>query len=136
MDFLVELILIAILLLFLYEKPKFLGVFAHSTLGKIVMVLILVGIAKTRGLVGGILAAFVMVLLLHTYKEGFDSLSTKPKKKKKSQIKVAPKKKCKPGDKGCQLSSTNRVDTENFLNRSAVEATLAASKQSNDQTNN
>lgn len=134
MGFLVELFLIAILLLFLYEKPKFLGDFAHSTLGKIVMVLVIVGIAKTRGLVGGVLAALVMVLLLHTYKEGLTGNSNKKKKKPG----------CKPGDKKCKKSSkdhpkeshTNRMDNENFLNRSAVEATISASKQFNEQTNN
>lgn len=137
MGFLVELFLIAILLLFLYEKPKFLGDFAHSTLGKIVMVLVIVGIAKTRGLVGGVLAALVMVLLLHTYKEGLTGNSNKKKKPG-----------CAPGDKKCKKSSkhsskhhpkkshTNQMDNENFLNRGAVEATISASKQFNDQTNN
>ena len=169
MNFLVELILVAILLLFMYEKPRFLVDFANSTLGKVIMVIIVVMVAKTKGLVGGLLAALILVILLHSYKEG---LVSTPDDKKTSQVKkggiVARKKKSGDAlkctnDKDCgacqcrskcnttgntpvcmmeyvespyRRSSTNRVDQENTINRNAEEATLSASKQENDQTNN
>jgi len=155
MTFLVELILVASLLLLMYEKPHALVDFSHSTLGKIVMVLIVVGVAEMRGLVGGLLAALIMVVLMHTYKEGLTGAAVATETDG-TALECVNDKDCGPcmchskcdntsGKAVCTMkymqspwreTLTNRMDQENMVNRAPEEATLAASKQSNDQTNN
>lgn len=157
MRFLVELILVAVLLLLMYEKPRAFVDFSHSTLGKIAMLLIVVGVAKTRGLVGGLLVALVMVVLMHTYKEGLTG-ATEATKTDGTALECVNDKDCgacmchskcdNTSGKGvCTMkymqspyprreTMTNRMDLENTVNRGSEEATIAASKQSNDQTNN
>ena len=155
MRFLVELILVAVLLLLMYEKPRAFVDFSHSTLGKIAMLFIVVGVAKMRGLVGGLLVALVMVVLMHTYKEGLTGASVATKTDG-SALECVTDKDCGPcmchskcdntsGTGVCTMkymqspwreTMTNRMDLENTVNRGPEEATMAASKQSNDQTNN
>ena len=155
MTVLVELILVATLLLLMYEKPRTLVDFSHSTLGKVVMVLIVVGVAKMRGLVGGLLAALIMVVLMHTYKEGLTG-ATVATKTDGTALECVNDKDCGPcmchskcdntsGKAVCTMkymqspwreTMTDRMTLENTVNRAPVEATIASTKQFNDHTNN
>ena len=152
MDFVIELILIAALLLLGNTRPQLLVDFAHSTLGKVVLVVTVILTAKIRGLTSGLLAALIFVILLHSYREGLGcprdcakeggscnkvtglcegggyDKNKKPKPKHKLPPLAKPKN-TKP------YSTTNRVDNENALKRGAEEGTLSASKQANDHTN-
>ena len=65
-----ELALGAILLVLVYDKPTALTEFANSILGKVILIVFVACVAKTRGLTAGLLAAFVMMLLMHTSIEG------------------------------------------------------------------
>jgi len=148
MDFVIELILIAALLLLGNTRPQLLVDFAHSTLGKVVLVVTVILTAKIRGLTSGLLAALIFVVLLHSYREGL-GCSTDCAKDGGSCNKVTglcegggydKKRKPKPKPKATPkdtkpYSTTNRVDNVNALKRSAEEGTLSASKQANDHTN-
>ena len=155
MTFLVELILVATLLLLMYEKPRALVDFSHTTLGKIVMILMIVVVAKMRGLVGGLLAALIMVVLMHTFKESLTG-ATVAIKSDGTALECVNDKDCGPcmchskcdntsGKAVCTMkymqspwreTMTDRMTQENMVNRAAEEATAAASKQSNDHTSN
>ena len=64
-----ELVLLAILLTFLYEKPDFLVHFANGTLGKLITVIAVILISHSHGLNAGILAAIIVIVLQHTWLE-------------------------------------------------------------------
>jgi hypothetical protein len=66
-----ELALVAVLLLMVYDKPTILTEFANSVLGKFILVLFVVMIAKARGLTAGVIAALIMIMLMHESLEGF-----------------------------------------------------------------
>lgn len=61
-----ELTLGAILLVLVYDKPTALTEFANSILGKVILIVMVSCVAKARGITAGLLAAMVMVLLMHT----------------------------------------------------------------------
>lgn len=71
-----ELALGAILLFLVYDKPTALTEFSNSVLGKVLLILGVGFIAKTRGLAAGLVAALIMVVLMHNSKEG---MTNKPK---------------------------------------------------------
>ena len=66
-----ELALAAILLFLVYDKPTVLTEFANSVLGKTILIILIVLIAKTRGLTAGVIAALIMMILMHESLEGF-----------------------------------------------------------------
>jgi len=66
-----ELALAAILLFLAYDKPTVLTEFANSILGKTILLVLIVVIAKTRGLTAGVIAALIMMMLMHEAREGF-----------------------------------------------------------------
>ena len=65
-----ELILVAILLVLLYEKPEFLVRFSNSTLGKICSVVLIIGVSQYHGLSAGILSTLIILVLRNTWLEG------------------------------------------------------------------
>jgi hypothetical protein len=65
-----ELALGAILLVLMYEKPYALTEMANSLLGKAVMIIGVGIIAKNNGLASGLLAALIMIILIHETVEG------------------------------------------------------------------
>jgi len=71
----VELGLAALLAVLVYEKPNFLLGIVRSTLGKVIMIVIVGLLAKRFGLNSGLLAAIIMIVLLETTKEGFKGAS-------------------------------------------------------------
>ena len=72
----VELGLAALLAVLVYEKPNFLVSIVNTTLGKVVMIVIVGLLAKQYGLNAGLLAAIIMILLLDSNREGL----SKPEK--------------------------------------------------------
>jgi len=70
MEFLMEVILVTILLVLLYEKPEFLVRFSNSTLGKICSVVLIVGVSQYHGLSAVILSTLIILVLRNTWLEG------------------------------------------------------------------
>jgi len=71
MKFYVELAIAAVLLLLVYDKPTELTEFSNTILGKCILILIVGCVAKMRGMGAGLMAALVMLILLHDSREGF-----------------------------------------------------------------
>lgn len=65
-----EVILVTILLVLLYEKPEFLVRFSNSTLGKICSVVLIIGVSQYHGLSAGILSTLIILVLRNTWLEG------------------------------------------------------------------
>ena len=88
MKFYVELAIAAVLLLLLYDKPTELTEFSNTIVGKIILIAIVGCVAKTRGMGAGLMAALVMLILLHDGREGFkEGADSKTSAKKKKQDK-------------------------------------------------
>lgn len=66
----VELGLAALLAVLVYERPKFLVNTANTTLGIVIMIVIVGLLAKQYGINAGLLAAIIMILLQESHKEG------------------------------------------------------------------
>ena len=60
-----NLILIAVLVIFLYYKPGDISIVTNSILGKLVVVVLVCYIASTYGTNTGIIAALILILLMH-----------------------------------------------------------------------
>jgi len=69
----VELALGIILAALAYEKPGLFTDVANSILGKVMMIIAIIFILKIRGLASGLLAALIMVILMHKSKEGLET---------------------------------------------------------------
>tara|TARA_Y100000591_G_scaffold315295_1_gene322733 strand:+ start:444 stop:1013 length:570 start_codon:yes stop_codon:yes gene_type:complete len=76
-----ELALGAILLVLMYEKPLAFTEFANSLLGKAIMIIAVGLIAKNNGLASGLLAALIMIILMHETREGMAHGKDKDKDK-------------------------------------------------------
>ncbi len=83
-----ELALGAILLVLMYEKPHAFTEFANSLLGKAIMIIAVGVIAKNNGLASGLLAALIMIILMHETMEGMKSGKGKDKDKDSKSQKV------------------------------------------------
>ena len=160
-----ELILVAILLVLLYEKPEFLVRFSNSTLGKILTIIAVILISQSCGLTAGILSVLIVIVLRHTWLEGFETIDVnsdnyiiqnkgteqKSEKPKAGDAKPAPvtadsKKKCNPlcaNNETCEagackavLSINDQLKVEEQVGeRNSHIATMAASRQDNMHTN-
>ena len=69
----VELGLAALLAVLVYERPAFLVNTANTTLGIVIMIVIVGLLAKQYGINAGLLAAIIMILLQESHKEGLSS---------------------------------------------------------------
>ena len=69
----VELGLAALLAVLVYERPKFLVNTANTTLGIVIMIVIVGLLAKQYGINAGLLAAIIMILLQESHREGLSS---------------------------------------------------------------
>ena len=154
----VELFLVAVLLVLMYEKPEPLVKFSNSTLGKIISVLAVLGIAHSCGMTAGVLSAFIVIVLKHTWREGLENSvkkpsSKKPSKKKKATMEGVAKssttqtgqtnkqcstnldcssvQKCK---NGICVTGTDQVGLDRQMKSSAETNTLAATSQENMHT--
>ena len=158
----VEIILGAVLLGLLYDKPYALTHFANSLLGKAVLIVIVGIAAKTRGLLAGLLCALIVISLMHENIEGMAVAATIDEKSEDSILSQLNDKKCEK-DADCGVASTkcennkcnvsinpepelevaNKANTsesfdvrmsEGFRNREAYQNTIEAMKFSNGQT--
>ena len=102
----VELFLVAVLLVLMYERPEPLVKFSNSTLGKIILVLAVLGIAHSCGMTAGVLSAFIVIVLKHTWREGLENSGKKASPK-------TPSKKKKPTKEGISESSTTQTGQTN-----------------------
>ena len=75
-----------VLLALMYEKPYVLTEFSNSILGKAVLIIGVGLIAKSKGLVSGLLSALVVLILMHETTEGFKGENNK----KPGEIKIFP----------------------------------------------
>lgn len=66
----IELALVAILFLLSYNSSAVMTEFANSILGKLILIACVITIARTRGLVAGVLCALVMITIMHSSQEG------------------------------------------------------------------
>ena len=73
----VELGLAALLAVLVYERPTFLVNTANTTLGIVIMIVIVGLLAKQYGINAGLLAAIIMILLQESHKEGLSSIGGK-----------------------------------------------------------
>ena len=90
MKFSMEMILIAILIIIMYNRPIELKNFADTVLGKIVGVLMVAVVALKFGRNTALIAAVIVILASHSEKEGLE---------KKKEEKPPPKKEQKPPPK-------------------------------------
>jgi hypothetical protein len=107
----VELFLVAILLVLMYDRPEPLVKFSNSTLGKIILVLTVLAIAHSCGMTAGVLSAFIVIVLKHTWREGMEKKIPKLKLNKKSNKPVVKKK--KPVKESVANSSTTNTGQSN-----------------------
>ena len=148
MKFYVELAIAAVLLLLVFDKPTELTELSNTIVGKGVLIVAVGCIAKTRGMGAGLMAALVMLILLHDGREGFpEGVGTKDKNKttgdKKDDKKDGKKagKKCdKKAGKKCDNNETFTVSdvrvTEGMRNMESYSNGMAASKFQNGFTGN
>ena len=154
----VELFLVAVLLVLMYERPEPLVKFSNSTLGKIILVLAVLGIAHSCGMTAGVLSAFIVIVLKHTWREGLENSvkagtpKTSSKKKKTTKEGVAKSSTTHTGQTNKQCSSnldcssvqkckngvcvsgTDQVGLDRQMKSSAETNTLAATSQENMHT--
>jgi hypothetical protein len=133
MKFYVELAIAAVLLLLVFDKPTELTELSNTIVGKGVLIVAVGCIAKTRGMGAGLMAALVMLILLHDGREGFqEGAVSKPPPKNKA---YKENKKKKVGQKEDFTVSDVRV-TEGMRNMESYSNGMAASKFQNGFTGN
>ena len=101
-----DIVLVVALLMILYVNPPFLSKLTESVLGKLVLIVAVIGLTQHNGCLGG-LAALVFMSLVHTSREGLDGVvkpdngdhDKKKKGKKGKEGKTNKKKKDKEDDK-------------------------------------
>lgn len=71
MKFLLEMILVAILIVVLYQTPSFLHMHLNTILGKLLLVSAVAYLAMNHGLNAGLLGSFIVIVLLNSSVEGF-----------------------------------------------------------------
>ena len=154
-----EVILVTILLVLLYEKPEFLVRFSNSTLGKICSVVLIVGVSQYHGLSAGILSTLIILVLRNTWLEGNTNitvideeikLNSKKKQKAPTTTKATSKSMPKPTptdskqkkcgdltckatetcqDNKCVVSTTDQVGMERQMQKGAETNTQESSKE-------
>merc|ERR1712216_965037 len=68
----IDLCLLALLIIFMYDTPNFLNEVVNNTLGKIVSISVIMFLLYQFGNTTGILAALIYILVLHRTQEGFE----------------------------------------------------------------
>jgi len=158
----VEMGLTSLLAVLIYERPSFLVKSANTTLGKIIMIIIVGLLAKQYGINSGILAAIIMIMLQDSLNEGFDGFYGKGSKDtgcatcKKNGGKDKPctcksicSGKCNHECPSCvkegfdnlepanySVSGTDQIGLSRQLQINSLNAKMASSQQANGCTNN
>tara|TARA_B110000046_G_scaffold185362_2_gene226707 strand:+ start:5838 stop:6392 length:555 start_codon:yes stop_codon:yes gene_type:complete len=116
MKFYIELSIFAILLLLVFDKPTYVTEMSNTMLGKTVLVVAVACVAKYRGLGAGLMAALIMLILLHDGREGVENM---------------------PGPSGSKVdhSSGSKVDhsSANELHHVRLEADEAVAEEKDDE---
>ena len=86
----VELSLVAILIVLLYKPPMSVTIFAKSVIGKVLLVLAIVGVSKQFGMNAGLLMSIVAIVLLNHSVEGLDNIDMNCKGDPKCLAKTKP----------------------------------------------
>ena len=68
----IDLCLLALLIIFMYDTPNFLDEVVNNTLGKVVCISVIMFLLYQFGNTTGILAALIYILVLHKTQEGFE----------------------------------------------------------------
>tara|TARA_Y100000389_G_C17461060_1_gene521724 strand:+ start:1509 stop:2186 length:678 start_codon:yes stop_codon:yes gene_type:complete len=71
MKYLLEMILVAVLIVVLYQTPSFLHMHLNTILGKLLLVSAVAYLAMNHGLNAGLLGSFIVIVLLNSSVEGF-----------------------------------------------------------------
>ena len=71
MKYLLEMILVAVLIVVLYQTPSFLSMHLNTILGKLILVSVVGYLAMNHGLNAGLLGSFIVIVLLNSSVEGF-----------------------------------------------------------------
>ena len=66
MKYLLEMILVAILIVVLYQTPSFLHMHLNTILGKLLLVSAVAYLAMNHGLNAGLLGSFIVIVLLNS----------------------------------------------------------------------
>lgn len=85
MKFYIELAIAAVLLLLVFDKPANITELSTTMLGKTVLVIAVACVAKYRGLGAGLMAALIMLILLHDGREGLENRGKEKGMKKKNK---------------------------------------------------
>ncbi len=126
----VDLSLLALLIIFMYETPSFLNDIVNNTLGKLALLGGVIFLLYKFGNTSGILAALIFIILIHRKQEGFSITiaatregATGGKKKKKKETvsdsddkkgKVTNKKKKKEEEKEEEEEKDTKETFKNF----------------------
>ena len=133
-----ELAIGVVLLALMYEKPHFLTEFSNSILGKAVMIIGVGFMAKTYGLVSGLLSALVVLILMEDTKEGHSNIKKVPMEDAHDamsckEFKILKKDDChavitEHNGRECKLyKNRKKVPTENFTNIATQAANVRTS---------
>ena len=132
----VELGLAALLAVLVYERPTFLVNTANTTLGIVIMIVIVGLLAKQYGINAGLLAAIIMILLQDSHREGLSSTEGDIKPSLETGMAISGTigtevgescdndKKCAPCEKTCK----NATDESGRPKTCACESTCKAGK--------
>jgi len=131
----VELGLAALLAVLVYERPKFLVNTANTTLGIVIMIVIVGLLAKQYGINAGLLAAIIMILLQETHRENFGRTIAEANALKKgikipNTIGTEPGKQCSTDKEcaPCQKACQNVTDESGSSKICACDSTCKAGK--------
>ena len=103
-----QIVLLALLIIFMYETPSFLNDIVNNTLGKLVLLGAVIFLLYKFGNTSGILAALIFIILIHKRQEGF-SITIAATREGATGGK---KKKQKKGDTKSLDASTNKQSEE------------------------
>jgi hypothetical protein len=134
----VELGLVALLTVLVYEKPKFLANAANTTLGIVIMIVSVGLLAKQYGINSGLLAAIIMILLQES--DGFSRIIQSGEKHylDQSQLHGSGEDEYVNDLKPAKFPVTgaDQIGLSRRLKTNALNATMSASQQVNGCTNN
>lgn len=143
MKFYIELTISAILLLLVFDKPAYVTEMSNTMIGKTVLVVAVACVAKYRGLGAGLMAALIMLILLHDGREGLEGEGGNKLKGALNRIEgevndavsVVKKKEDKTTNEAFTTISDVRM-TEGMMNMNSYSEGMASSKFSDGFTGN
>lgn len=114
----VDLSLLALLIIFMYETPSFLNDIVNNTLGKLALLGGVIFLLYKFGNTSGILAALIFIILIHKKQEGFSITIAATRegatgsKKKKKKAKKEPLSNSSDDDKKKEKEEDNEDEEE------------------------